>query len=115
MFVFLVDQNPLITEWLKRQAQLLGVPFYSMTSLAEAAYFIQDLKPDVLVLDGKSVALSESFLLDMKAYEFIQQLPVIGLGDPLPAWTSGLNLKGHLTKPLDPSCFHEEVARLLSR
>ncbi len=113
MFVFLIDQNPLITEWLKRQALLRSVPFYAMDSLKEAAYFINDLSPQVLVLDGATIVEGEDFLREIEAYPLIQQLPVIGLGAPLPAWSQALKIRGHLAKPLNPERFHEDIAKIL--
>lgn len=114
MFVFLIDSNPMITDWLQRQAKARGVQFYAMASLSEAAYFIHDMKPDVLVLDGKSVQKDhENFLTALNEYSEIKQIPTLGLGESLPEWTGALNLRGHIKKPLDPSLFHEQVEQLL--
>jgi DNA-binding response OmpR family regulator len=114
MFVFLIDSNPMITDWLQRQAKARGDQFYALATLAEAAYFIHDMKPDVLVLDGKTVQRDhEKFLAALNEYSEIKQLPTLGLGESLPEWTGALNLKGHIKKPLDPSRFHEQVEKLL--
>lgn len=114
MFVFLIDSNPMITDWLERQAKARSERFYSMSSLLDAPYFIQDLLPDVVVLDGKTVQKdAEEFIAAIEDHPHLRVVPVIGLGDALPEWCGALNLKGHLPKPLDPSKFHDDVKKLL--
>jgi len=113
MFVFLIDQNPLLTQWLKRQAEARGVPFYSLSSLEEAAYFIHDLKPDVLVFDGASLKGAEKFLAEVESYPEIKSLPMIGLGSSLPEWAGNFVVKGLIKKPLNPEHFHAEVEKLV--
>ena len=115
MFVFLIDSNPMITDWLQRQAKARGDQFYALATLGEAAYFIHDMKPEVLVLDGKSIQSGhETFLTALSEYPEIKQIPTLGLGDSLPEWTGVLNVRGQIKKPLDPSRFHEQVEQLLS-
>jgi chemotaxis response regulator CheB len=113
MFVFLIDKNPLISQWLKRQADARGVQFYSLSSLAEAAYFINDLKPDVLVIDGQSIEGADVFLTKLNEFPFAKTLPVVGLGVTLPEWIGEFDFKGQLKKPLNPEHFHAEVERLV--
>jgi hypothetical protein len=114
MFVFLIDSNPMITDWLKEQSAQFNYPFYSLKSLKESLYFIQDLTPDVVVIDAKSVDLTEQQLASALAeYPLLQNLPFIGFGQALPEWMGRLNIKGHLPKPVDPSLFHEKVQVLL--
>ncbi|MBY0518093.1 MAG: hypothetical protein K2P81_14385 [Bacteriovoracaceae bacterium] len=114
MFVFLIDSNPMITDWLKKQSAQLHFPFYSLKSLKESLYFIQDLAPDVVVIDEKSVDLTNEDLVSaLIEYPLLKEIPVIGFGKTLPEWMGRLNMKGHLSKPVDPSTFHALVKELL--
>lgn len=114
MFIFLVDGNPLISEWLQRLADKTQQRFYHMANLDEATFFIDDLKPDVLVLDGATAMRSEGqFMADLVEFPFIKDLPVVGLGATLPEWVGALNIRGHLGKPLNPAEFYDNVKALL--
>ncbi len=114
MFVFLIDSNPMITDWLKKQSAQYNYPFYSLKSFKESLYFIQDLAPDVVVIDANSVDLTEIDLASaLSEYPLLKDLPFIGFGKELPEWMGRLNIKGHLSKPVDPSTFHALVKALL--
>lgn len=114
MFIFLVDANPLISEWLERLAAKSEQRFYHLPKLDEAMFFIDDLRPDVLVLDGATATRSEGLFLDaLKEFPFLETVPVVGLGAPLPEWVGKLNIRGHLAKPLNPAHFFEQVKALL--
>lgn len=110
MFIFLVDSNPLISEWLQRLAEKLNYRFYHLPQLDEAAFFINDLNPDVLVIDGDAAAKSKgNFVAALDEYPLLKKIPVIGLGAHLPEWSSQLNIQGHIQKPLNPAHFFAQV------
>jgi CheY-like chemotaxis protein len=114
MFVFLIEANPLISVWLKHQVEACGDKFYHLASLKDAAYFIQDLNPDVLVIDGQTAQKDAGeFVMGLKEFPHIKNIPTIGLGLGLPEWAGLLNIKGQLSKPLNPEKFHAEVRELL--
>ena len=114
MFIFLIDANPLISEWLQRLADKSGQRFYHLAKLSEAAFFIDDLKPDVVVLDGDTALKTQGEFLDnLPDFPFLKDVPVVGLGAPLPEWVGHLNVRGHLPKPLNPAHFYDSVKALL--
>lgn len=114
MFIFLVDSNPLISEWLHKLAEKRAQRFYHLPKLDQAAFFIHDLRPDVLVLDGLTAAhSSEQFLQELNEFPFLREVPVVGLGRALPEWVGQLNIKGHLNKPLNPATFYDQVQALV--
>lgn len=114
MFVFLIDSNPLISVWLEAQSKARGDRFYALTEIASAAYVIHDLAPEVLVIDGKTAQTGGSeFLASLVEYPDIKRIPVIGFGDTLPEWCGVLNLRGHITKPVNPEFFQQQVLALL--
>jgi CheY-like chemotaxis protein len=115
MFVFLIDSNSMISDWLERQAKHRGEKFYSMGTLLDAPFFIEDLAPDVLVLDGKTANYKpQEFIEAIISYPILATIPVIGFGDTLPEWCAALNLKGHLKKPVNPEHFFDQVKQLLA-
>ena len=114
MFIFLVDANPLISDWLQKLASKKEQRFYHLPSLDQSAFFVDDLRPDVLVLDGATAMQSEGTFVDsIKDFPFLKDVPVVGLGQALPEWAGVFNMKGHIPKPLDPSKFYEQVKALL--
>ncbi len=115
MFVFLIDSNPMISDWLELQAKASGEKFYSMATLLDAPFFIEDLRPDVLVIDGKTAQYKpEEFIASIETYPILATLPVVGVGQELPEWCGALNLKGHIKKPINPEHFLAQVKELVS-
>lgn len=115
MFVFLIDSNPLISVWLEAQAKARGENFYSLKDITSAAYMIHDLAPQVLVIDGKTAQTGGSeFLAALADYPEVKKIPVIGFGEALPEWCGALNVKGHISKPVNPELFHQQVLALLA-
>lgn len=111
MFVFLVDANPLLSAWLTKLAPREGHRLYHMATVADAPFFVTDLKPDVLVLDGSTLREGEEvFRKAWEASPALRMLPLVGLGEALPGW---LSPRGHMPKPLDPSQFFGRVAELV--
>ncbi len=107
MFIFLIDANSMVSLALETLAKKRSERFYTMAKLEEALYFIEDLHPDVLVLDGSSLPANAP--AELIAYPWISLVPVVGFGDALPAWTQSLNVKGHVAKPIDPFKFRSQV------
>jgi chemotaxis response regulator CheB len=111
MFIFLIDANSMVSLALETLAKKRSERFYTMTNLPEALYFIEDLHPDVLVLDGSSLPVEAP--ADLLVLPWIKSVPVVGLGAALPTWASVLNVKGHIPKPLDPFQFTALVRKWL--
>ena len=104
----------MISEWLQRLADKSEQRFYHLAKLGEAAFFIDDLKPDVVVLDGDTALKTQGdFLSSLSHFPFVKEVPIVGLGAPMPEWVGELNIRGHLEKPLNPALFYEKVKAFL--
>ncbi len=116
MFLFYIDSNPLITSWLKEQAALSGDKFYSLSTLKEAGYFLFDLKPDVLVVDCEILKNEKEFLLDAQAkYDSLFSLPLVTVGRDSVEGNFGMEIKGHIPKPINPAQFFRQVKELIGQ
>ncbi len=115
MFIFLVDANPLISQWLAKEARCRGEKFYHLPSLASAAYTIADLAPDVLVIDGKTARASAQLFADeLESYPALREIPCVSLGERPPEELGALRWVGTIPKPVNPELFASEVAMLMA-
>jgi len=112
MFIFLIDGNSMVSLALETLARKRSERFYTMVGLPEALYFIEDLHPDVLVLDGDSLPAEAPAGID--DFAWVKSVPVVGFGALLPAWSNVLNVKGHVAKPIDPFQFTTLVGKCLT-
>ncbi len=111
MFVFMIASNPLLPLWLAKLAPMEGCRFYHMDKLEDAPFFIQDLKPDVLVLETSMVVGQEAaFRRAWAENPALAQIPVVGLGLGMPPW---LATRGCLPAPHDPSRFFSALRELV--
>lgn len=114
MFLFYIDSNPLITSWLKEQALVSGEKFYNLDSLREAGYFLFDLKPDVLVIESEILQNEKEYLLKAQAeYSSLLSLPLITVGRESVGGNFGMQIVGHVPKPLNPDQFFKQVKEIL--
>jgi hypothetical protein len=109
MFIFLIDGNSMVSLALEALSKKRAERFYTMTDFTAALYFIEDLHPDVLVLDGDS--LPGELPAEIEQFPWVKSVPVVGFGALLPAWCSVLNVKGHVPKPIDPFQFTTLVGK----
>ena len=115
MFIFLIDANPLISQWLAKEAKLRGEKFYHLPSLANAAYTIADLAPDVLVIDAKTAQTSASlFAQELGAFPSLMEIPCVFLGEGRPHGLEVLKWVGGMSKPVNPEQFAAQVTMLVA-
>jgi hypothetical protein len=116
MFLFYVDSNPLITSWLKEQAPVGGDKFYSLATLKESGYFLFDLRPDVLVVDSEILKNEKEHLLNAQAsYDGLFAIPLVTVGRESVEGNFGMELKGHIAKPINPAQFFRQVRELIGQ
>ncbi len=116
MFLFYIDSNPLITSWLKEQALAAGDKFYSLKTLKESGYFLFDLKPDVLVVDSEILKNEKEHLLNAQAsYEGLFAIPLVTVGRESVEGNFGMELKGHIPKPINPAQFFRQVREIIGQ
>jgi response regulator RpfG family c-di-GMP phosphodiesterase len=112
MFIFYVDANPIIIKWLEKAATQTQVRIYTAKSLTESAFVIDDLKPDVLIIDGKLwKEQKEEFEQQLKHYPLVAAIPLITVGEEIGP-IKNLSHLGHIAKPLQAEHFLQQVASL---
>jgi len=115
MFLFYIDSNPLITSWLKEQALSKGHKIYTLSTLKDAGFFLHDLKPDVLVIESEILKNEKEFLIHAQnEYPDLFAISLITIGKEEVTGHFGMELKGHIQKPMNPSEFFEQVQRILN-
>lgn len=99
--VLWIDQNTFATGLLEKVFKKKGLPFYTLTSVDDFLYLVEDLKPGLIVLDAHTaLANMEGF---KKQYEskILNELPFVLLDA-----TEELNfigkVVGKINRPFDP-------------
>lgn len=100
--VLWIDSNTFATGLLEKVFKRQGLPFYTLESAADFTYLVDDLKPELLILDGKT-ALENVALLksQFESSEALRKLPVIFI-DPVPGLEFIENKIGQINRPFDP-------------
>lgn len=97
-----IDQNTFATSLIERVFKKKQLPFYTIESVEDFSYLVDDLNPVAIVLDGATFHKNpEGFLKQYQNSLKMQSLPFILLdfeGDS----TFIQNKIGELKKPLEP-------------
>ena len=108
--VLWIDQNTFATSLLEKVFKKKGLPFYTVPNAKDFAYLVEDLKPELIVLDTKTA------LDDLEAfktqYESIKHLPFILL-EPNGELTFISKNIGAIKRPFDPFQIPEILNQIL--
>ena len=97
-----IDQNSFATELLEKVFKKKSMPFYSLNHLNDFSYLVDDLRPQLVVLDGETFASNPSGFLEQYAKsQLMQQLPFV-LISPKSDFSFLKNKIGEISKPFDP-------------
>lgn len=112
--VLWIDQNTFATSLIEKVFKKKALPFYTIDSVKDFAYLVDDLAPTLIVLDGETFSKNpEAFKEQYSGSAKMQELPFLileGKGD-----LSFLKNKiGELKKPLEPFDLPETIAKFLS-
>ena len=108
--VLWIDKNEFSTGLIEKVFKKKGLPFYGLNNVQDFDYLVEDLKPQVIVLDAlTAVEGLEDF---KRQYEKFTSIPFILLG------SSGeldfiAHKLGELKKPLDPFKISGQIQHLL--
>lgn len=99
--VLWIDQNTFATGLLEKVFKKKGLPFYTLTSVEDFLYLVQDIKPELIVLDAHTASLHmEAFKKQYQAKE-LNELPFV-----LVDADENLNfigkVVGKINRPFDP-------------
>jgi hypothetical protein len=112
--VFWIDQNTFATDLLAKIFSRKNIPFYTLESAEDFAFLIEDLKPEVLVLDhATAIASLDRLKAQYGESERLYHLPVIliGGGAQLEFITNRL---GEFNRSLDPFSVPEIISKMIS-
>lgn len=110
--VLWIDQNTFSAGLVEKAFKRSKASFYSLSSVSDFAYLVEDLKPKVIVLDTETfLANQAAFLEQYRASATMQQLPFILLGS---SDLSALkNVLGRILKPFDPFLIPAQIESML--
>lgn len=97
-----IDQNTFATGLLEKVFKKKELPFYTLPSAENFSYLVDDLKPVMIILDGKTAAThSEAFKQQYESSENMQNLPfvLVEAGEELGFIK---NVVGQIQRPFDP-------------
>lgn len=110
--VLWIDSNTFATGLLEKVFKRQGLPFYTLSSAVDFTYLVEDLKPELLILDGKTgldqvAALKSQY----ESSETLRKLPVIFI-DPVPGLEFIENKIGQISRPFDPFKIPETIQNI---
>lgn len=109
--IFWIDQNTFRSSLIERVFKKKQLPFYTLSSLEDFSYLVDDLGPVLVVLDGQTYQQNpEAFRKQYEASQKMQNIPFILLE---PKGEMGFIKKkvGELRTPVEPF----ELPELLSK
>lgn len=100
--VLWIDQNTFATGLLEKVFKKKNLPFYTIDNAENFVYLIDDLKPELLVLDSKTaIEFKEALERQYSNSDALKNLPVIQIDDfgDLPFLEKKI---GTIKRPFDP-------------
>jgi DNA-binding NtrC family response regulator len=111
--VLWIDQNTFATGLLEKVFKKKNLPFYTLSNASDFVYLVDDLKPEVIVLDTKTaLEYLEQLKTQFAASEALRKLPII-LIDEVRELDFIKNLAGHINRPFDPFQVPELLENIL--
>lgn len=100
--VLWIDQNTFATALLEKVFKKKNLPFYTLSSLSDFSYLVDDMNPKLIVLDSKTAIRDlDQFMTQFKSSVSLSQIPFVLIDDSgdLPFIK---NVIGKLNRPFDP-------------
>lgn len=112
--VLWIDHNTFATNLIERVFKKRSLPFYTINSVDDFSYLVDDLNPALIVLDGETFSKnSEVFLKQYENSPKMQALPFILL-EPKSDFSFLKHKIGELKKPLEPFELPEMLMKIVS-
>lgn len=109
-----IDQNTFATDLLEKVFKKKNLNFYTVSSAENFVYLVDDLRPELIVLDSATAVASLAALKQQyQASELLQGLPIILLEEASELSFLG-NVIGKIDRPFDPFQIPEKIQRLLT-
>jgi CheY-like chemotaxis protein len=111
--VLWIDKNEFATSALEKIFEKQGLSIYTINSPQDIQYLIEDLKPEVIVMDvGTYLANEDRVNMFMAASEVMQNTPWISAGTRELSFP-GAQMKGHIKKPLNIMTVANDIRKIL--
>jgi DNA-binding response OmpR family regulator len=109
-----IDQNTFATSLIERAFKTRSLPFYTVTTVEDFSYLVDDLNPVLIVLDDETFSKNPAaFLEQYQNSAKMQALPFILL-EPKSDFSFIKNKIGEITRPLKPFELPEILAKIVS-
>jgi hypothetical protein len=110
--VLWIDANTFATSLLEKVFKRLNLPFYTLSSVEDFSYLVDDLKPQLLVLDSKTASSNIDILRKQyEGSEGLRKLPVILIDeDEIPFIENAI---GRIKRPFDPFKIPDTLKNIL--
>jgi len=109
-----IDANTFATSLLDKVFKTQGGAFYSLGSVDDFSYIVEDLKPVAIVLDYSTFKKNaDRFYQQLESSELMKVTPFILLDDPEKELKLN-NIIGYLKRPFDPFEIPAEIQKIIS-
>lgn len=112
--VLWIDKNDVATGLIEQVFKSRNLSFYSLKNVSDFSYLINDLRPEVIVLDCDTALDDlETFKLQYETSELMRSTSFI-LINKRPGFEFILKKMGSLHRPLDPFKIPEQLKNILN-
>lgn len=100
--IIYVENEAFLRDVMKEMANQLGMQAYTYDASEELAFYLEDIKPDILIIDIDSVGeRALSLIQSLDKFEFTPKIMVTGRSEALSAELNQL-ISSYIRKPFDP-------------
>ena len=113
--VLWIDKNEFVTTALEKVFNKAALSIYTINSAEDIQYLIEDMKPEVIVMDVSTYLLQEDRVnMFMAASELMQATPWISTGTREISYP-GAKMQGHIMKPLKVMNVPDQIRNILGK
>jgi DNA-binding NtrC family response regulator len=110
--VLWIDQNVFATGLLEKVFKKRDLPFYTIQSAEDFLYLVDDLRPEVIVLDFKTASENlKEFQAQYESSENLKKLPFVLIDGDL---NFIQKIAGRINRPFDPFLIPSKIQELLT-
>jgi DNA-binding NtrC family response regulator len=113
--IFWIDGNTFATTLLEKVFKNQGLSFYTIQTVDDFLYLVEDLKPVVIVLDYPTFLKNKGrFFEQLNSSEMLKNVPFI-LVDGIGGESELPNVIGEIKRPFDPFEIPNEIKKIISQ
>jgi DNA-binding NtrC family response regulator len=109
--VLWIDENKFATDLLEKVFKQKDLPFYTLDNVRDFSFLVEDLKPEMIVLDVKTASRhKELFKAQFDASPAMKNIPFVLIGDEKEF--TYVKKMGEIKRPFDPFSIPEVLEKL---